>query len=52
MREIDNMLDRYFKLLVQTMKVYYSKNHKISGRDTDGNFIHVELSRETIQTTL
>ena len=47
-REIDNMLDRYFKLLVQMMKVYYSKNHKISGRDTDGNFIHVELSRETI----
>lgn len=47
-REIDNMLDRYFKLLVQMMKVYYAKNHKISGRDTDGNFIHVELSRETI----
>lgn len=47
-REIENSLDVYFKLLVQMMKVYYDDKHKFAARDNDGKFVYVELSRATM----
>lgn len=47
-REIENGMDRYFRLLVQMMKVYYTEKMPFSSRDNDGKFIHVELSRESM----
>ena len=47
-KEIEFSLDRYFRLLVQMMKVWYDKKHDFSTRDNDGNFIFVQLSRESM----
>lgn len=47
-RALERGLDRYYKLLVQFMKVYYDKPHYFASRDNDGKFISVELSRARI----
>lgn len=47
-REIENALDRYFRLLVQMMKVYYTDKKPFAARDNDGKFMYVELSRESM----
>ncbi|ATW62209.1 hypothetical protein CQ476_08 [TM7 phage DolZOral124_53_65] len=47
-REIERALDKYFRLLVQMMKVYYDETHKFATRDNDGKFTYVELSRENM----
>lgn len=47
-REIENSLDRYFRLLVQMMKVYYDEAKNFATRDSDGKFVYVELSRESM----
>lgn len=47
-RAIERGLDRYYKLLVQMMKVYYDEPHRFACRDNDGKFISVELSRTRI----
>lgn len=47
-REIENGLDRYFRLLVQMMKVYYTDKKPFAARDNDGKFTYVELSRESM----
>lgn len=47
-RAIERGLDRYYKLLVQMMKVYYDEPHRFACRDNDGKFISVELSRARI----
>ncbi len=47
-REIENGLDRYFRLLVQMMKVYYTNKKPFAARDNDGQFMYVELSRESM----
>lgn len=47
-REIEGGLDRYFRLLVQMMKVYYTNKKPFAARDNDGQFMYVELSRESM----
>lgn len=47
-REIEYAIDRYFRLLVQMMKVYYDEKHPFAARDNDGKFMYVELSRESM----
>ncbi len=47
-RALERGLDRYYKLLVQMFKVWYSEPHNFACRDNDGKFISVELSRERI----
>lgn len=47
-RALERGLDRYYKLLVQFMKVWYDKPHYFASRDNDGKFISVELSRARI----
>lgn len=47
-REIEYALDRYFRLLVQMMKVHYTKKKPFATRDNDGAFVYVELSRENM----
>lgn len=47
-REIENALDRYFRLLVQMMKVWYTDKKPFAARDNDGKFMYVELSRESM----
>ena len=47
-RALERGLDRYYKLLVQFMKVYYDKPHYFASRDNDGKYISVELSRARI----
>lgn len=47
-REIESGLDRYFRLLVQMMKVYYTDKKPFAARDNDGKFMYVELSRENM----
>lgn len=46
--EIEASLDRYFKLCVQMMKVWYSDEKRFSSVDNDGNYLFVGLSRESI----
>jgi len=46
--EIELSLDRYFRLLVQMMKVYYTDKKPFASRDNDGKFQYVELSRESM----
>lgn len=47
-KEVEYSLDRYFRLLVQMMKVWYTEKHDFSTRDNDGNFMYVGLSRENM----
>lgn len=47
-REIEFSLDRYFRLLVQMMKVHYINKKPFATRDNDGAFVYVELSRESM----
>ena len=47
-REVENGLDRYFRLLVQMMKVFYDEKMSFSTRDNDGKFVYVQLSRESM----
>lgn len=47
-RATEVALDRYFRLLVQMMKVYYTSPKKFATRANDGSFAFVELSREKI----
>ena len=47
-REIEYSVDRYFRLLVQMMKVYYDQEHSFASRDADGKFMSVQLSRSTM----
>lgn len=47
-KEIEFSLNRYFRLLVQMMKVWYTDKHDFSTRDNDGNFMFVQLSRESM----
>lgn len=47
-RCIEYALDRYFRLLVQMMKVYYDKKKSFATRDNDGTFMYVQLSRENM----
>ena len=47
-REVEYSLDRYFRLLVQMMKVWYTKKKPFATRDNDGAFVYVELSRENM----
>lgn len=47
-RCIEYGLDRYFRLLVQMMKVYYTDKKQFATRDNDGTFLYVELSRENM----
>lgn len=47
-REIEYSIDRYFRLLVQMMKVYYDEKKPFAARDNDGKFMYVELSRESM----
>lgn len=47
-REIEYSIDRYFRLLVQMMKVYYDDKKPFAARDNDGKFMYVELSRESM----
>ena len=47
-RALERGLDRYYKLLVQMMKVWYDKPKFFACRDNDGKFVQVELSRERI----
>lgn len=47
-KEIEFSLNRYFRLLVQMMKVWYTEKHDFSTRDNDGNFMFVQLSRESM----
>lgn len=47
-RCIEYGLDRYFRLLVQMMKVHYDKKKQFATRDNDGSFLYVELSRENM----
>lgn len=47
-RALERGLDRYYKLLVQMMKVWYDKPKFFACRDNDGKFVSVELSRERI----
>lgn len=47
-RSLETGLDRYFRLLVQMMKVYYKDPHKVATRDNDGKFKYIELSRSTM----
>lgn len=47
-REVEYSIDRYYRLLVQMMKVYYDEKKPFAARDNDGKFIYVELSRESM----
>ena len=47
-REVEYSIDRYYRLLVQMMKVYYDETKPFAARDNDGKFIYTELSRESI----
>lgn len=47
-REVEYSIDRYYRLLVQMMKVYYDETKPFAARDNDGKFIYVELSRESM----
>ena len=47
-REIESGLDRYFRLLVQMMKVHYTDKKPFAARDNDGQFMYVQLSRESM----
>lgn len=47
-RALERGLDRYYKLLVQMMKVWYDSPKKFACRDNDGKFVYIELSRERI----
>lgn len=47
-REIESGLDRYFRLLVQMMKVHYTDKKPFAARDNDGTFMYVQLSRESM----
>ncbi len=47
-REIEYSVDRYFRLLVQMMKVYYDDAKAFAARDNDGKFMFVQLSRESM----
>lgn len=47
-RAIETGLDRYFRLLVQMMKVYYTDKKPFPTKDNDGKFVYVELSRESM----
>ena len=47
-RELEDGLDRYFRLLVQMMKVYYDEPKRLATRDNNGKFVSVQLSRATM----
>ena len=47
-RELEGGLDKYFRLLVQMMKVYYDEPKRLSTRDNNGKFVSVQLSRATM----
>ena len=47
-RKVETGLDRYFKLLVQMMKVHYTDKKPFAARDNDGKFMYVQLSRESM----
>lgn len=47
-REMESGLDRYFRLLVQMMKVHYTDEKPFAARDNDGKFMYVQLSRESM----
>lgn len=47
-RALEQGLDKYYKLLVQMMKVWYDTPKFFACRDNDGKFVQVELSRERI----
>lgn len=47
-RALERGLDRYYKLLVQMMKVWYDSPRRFACRDNDGKFVYIELSRERI----
>ena len=47
-RKIEYGVDRYYRLLVQMMKVYYVDSKSFATRDTDGKFMYVQLSRENM----
>lgn len=48
-RAIDRGLSRYFKYLLQMMKVYYTEKHYASVLGEDGRYDFVEMSREKIE---
>lgn len=47
-RALERGLDKYYKMLVQMMKVWYDTPKHFACRDNDGKFVQVELSRERI----
>jgi hypothetical protein len=48
-RSVDRGLDRYFKQLLQMMKVYYTEDHFASILGEDGRYTSVMLNREDIE---
>lgn len=47
-RSVESSMNRYFRLLVQMMKVYYTEKRPFAARDNDGKFMYVQLSRESM----
>lgn len=48
-RAIDQGLDRYYKQLLQMMKVYYTEDHYGSILGEDGRYVSVMMNREDIE---
>lgn len=49
-RAIDSAMDKYFKLLVQMMCVWYSEKHYATINGGDGNFDFIEMHRDKIES--
>jgi hypothetical protein len=49
-RAIDYAMDKYYNLLTQMMLVYYSESHYRTVNGGDGNFDHIEMHRNKIES--
>lgn len=48
-RAVDRAMDKYFKLLIQMMKVHYTEKHYFSINGEDGEYDFIEISRQSIE---
>lgn len=47
-KSVEVSLNHYFRMLVQMMKVHYANKKDFATRDNDGQFVFVQMSRESM----